>query len=186
MRIIEQAINYAAAAHDGQKRKATNIPYMTHPFAVGMLLQKERCSDDVIAAGILHDTIEDTSVTYEDLEKTFGMRIANLVLAATEPDKSLPWEQRKQHTIEALKHADLEEIKIITADKLHNLRSIHADLTAQGEKIWERFSRGKREQHWYYASIVKAISKYRNDFPLIGELEKEVEAVFELGMKDKT
>ncbi|KKI90512.1 phosphohydrolase [Bacillus sp. SA1-12] len=178
MSIIEQAINFAAAAHDGQTRKATNIPYITHPFAVGMLLQKEQCTDEVIAAGILHDTIEDTSATYEDLENQFGKQIARLVLAASERDKSLPWEQRKQHTIDALKHAGLDEIKIITADKLHNLRSIHADLIIQGEKIWERFNRGKRDQQWYYTGIIKALSPRRNEFALIGELEKEVESVF--------
>ncbi|MFF2445600.1 HD domain-containing protein [Neobacillus sp. NPDC058068] len=178
MDIIEKAIIFAAKAHKDQSRKSTDIPYVTHPFAVGMLLQKAKCSDEVIAAGILHDTIEDTSTTYEDLIEHFGARIAKLVLAASEHDKSLSWEKRKQHTIDMLKDGYLEEIQIITADKLHNLKSIHADLEVNGEKTWERFNRGKVDQHWYYTSIVKALKPRKNEFSLIRELEKKVKEVF--------
>ena len=108
---VETAIIFAAKAHNDQKRKGTDIPYITHPFAVGMLLQKEKCSDEVIAAGILHDTLEDTETTFKDLTEEFGIQIANLVLAASENDKSLRWEIRKQHTIDMLKNASLGEIK---------------------------------------------------------------------------
>ncbi|WP_318509173.1 HD domain-containing protein [Bacillus sp. T3] len=157
MDCIEQAIIFAATAHRNQNRKSTEIPYITHPFAVGMLLQKARCNDEVIAAGILHDTLEDTSTTYAQLEEQFGTRIANLVRAASEQDKSLSWEERKQHTIDGLKNAYLEEIQVITADKYHNLKSIQTDLNQFGEETWGRFKRGRRDQHWYYASIVKAL-----------------------------
>ena len=100
MDMVEKAIVFAAKAHDHQKRKGTDIPYITHPFAVGMLLQKEKCSEEVIVAGILHDTLEDTETTFEDLTEMFGLRVANLVQAASEKDKSLPWEVRKQQTID--------------------------------------------------------------------------------------
>lgn len=178
MSIVERAIIFAAKAHEGQMRKLTDIPYITHPFTVGMLLQKSKCSDEVIVAGILHDTLEDTPTTYEELTELFGDYIANLVVAASEPDKSLPWEDRKQHTIDRLKDASLEEIQIITADKLHNLRSIRVDLEVDGEKIWERFNRGKSAQHWYFSSIVNEIAIRKKEFKLIQELEKEVKAVF--------
>src|SRR3954468_18012863 len=171
MDIIEQAINFAAKAHKEQTRKSTDIPYITHPFAVGMRLQKAKCTDEVIAAGILHDTLEDTSATYEELTEQFGAPIANLVHAASEHDKSLSWETRKQHTIDRLKEASLEEIQVITADKLHNLTSIHADLEEHGEKIWERFNRGKHDQHWYYSSIVKELTPRKKEFGLISMLE---------------
>jgi (p)ppGpp synthase/HD superfamily hydrolase len=178
MSIVEKAIIFAAKAHQGQTRKSTDIPYITHPFAVGMLLQKEKCTDAVIAAGILHDTLEDTSATYEELTEHFGASIANLVRAASEPDKSLPWKERKQHTIDTLKETSLEEIQIITADKLHNLRSIRADLEVSGEKTWDRFKRGRQEQHWYYSSIVNELAPRQNEFGLIRELEIEVREVF--------
>lgn len=180
MNIVEKAIILAAQAHVGQTRKSSDIPYITHPFAVGMLLQQTKCTDEVIAAGILHDTLEDTSITYEDLTEQFGTSIANLVRAVSEPDKNLPWEERKQHTIDMLKYASLGEIQIITADKLHNLRSIRADLEVTGEKTWDRFKRGKQDQGWYYSNIVKELVQRKKEFILIQELEKEVEEVFTL------
>ncbi|WP_256942420.1 HD domain-containing protein [Bacillus sp. OV166] len=82
MSIIQKAINFAAKAHKNQYRKSTDIPYITHPFAVGMLLQEAKCTDAVVAAGILHDTIEDTPTIYEELTEKFGVQIANLVRAA--------------------------------------------------------------------------------------------------------
>ena len=178
MDMVEKAIIFAAKAHDHQKRKGTDIPYITHPIAVGMLLQKEKCSEEVIVAGILHDTLEDTETTFEDLTEVFGLHIANLVLAASEKDKSLPWEVRKQQTIDVLKDATLEEIQVIVADKYHNLKSIQSDLELLGDLIWQRFNRGKRDQHWYYASIVKALSPRKKEFRVIGELEEVVIEVF--------
>lgn len=178
MDLIEKAINFAAKAHKDQTRKGTEIPYITHPFAVGMLLQKAKCSEEVIAAGILHDTLEDTETSFEDLTERFGVRVANLVLAASENDKSLPWEKRKQHTIHRLKDASVEELQVIVADKLHNLKSIRTDLNLSGDIIWQRFNRGKRDQHWYYSSIVKAVSHRKREFKLIGELENEIKGVF--------
>lgn len=178
MNIVDKAIVFAAKVHRNQMRKGTDIPYITHPFAVGMMLQRANCSEEVIAAGILHDTLEDTDTTFEELKDEFGLRIANLVQSASEQDKSLPWEVRKQHTIEHIKDASLEELQVIVADKLHNLQTIHEDLDVMGDAIWQRFNRGKREQHWYYSSIVKALSRRKREFPLIGDLEEEVKAVF--------
>lgn len=178
MNIINTAITFAAKAHINQRRKGTDIPYITHPFAVGMMLQKAQCSEEVIAAGILHDTLEDTNVTYNDIVETFGVRVAKLVQAASEHNKSLPWEARKQHTINMLKDISSEELQVIVADKLHNLQSIEADFQANGDSIWQRFNRGKRDQHWYYASIVKALSSRKKEFKLIRELEREVKNVF--------
>ncbi len=132
----------------------------------------------MVAAGILHDVLEDTPITYEELSEQFGAKIANLVAAASEQDKNLPWEARKRHTIEQLKTASIEEIQVITADKLHNIQSIQADLLQNGEEIWNRFNRGKKQQHWYYASIVRELKKWKEDFELIRDLEKTVIEVF--------
>ena len=87
-------------------------------------------------------------------------------------------EVRKQHTIETLKEASLEEVQVIVADKLLNLKSIRTDLNQNGDSIWQRFNRGKRDQHWYYASIVKALSTRKKQCHMIEELEREVIAVF--------
>lgn len=178
MDLIEKAIILASKAHRNQVRKGSDIPYITHPFAVGILLQKANCSEEVITSGILHDTLEDTETTYEDLKETFGDRVANLVAAASEHDKTLSWEERKQHTIDMLKGASLEEVQVIVADKLHNLKSIRNDLNLYGESVWQRFKRGKHHQHWYYANIVQVLIPRKQEFNLIIELEREVIEAF--------
>ena len=178
MNLINQAIIFATLAHEGQYRKSTRIPYISHPYAVGMLLQKEGCSDEVITAGLLHDTLEDTETSYEELVEQFGLDVAKLVLAASEEDKSLSWEVRKQRTIDALPFADIELIHIITADKLHNLSSIRTDLEMYGDITWERFNRGKASQYWYYSNIVKSLLSRKKDCELIEKLAQEVESVF--------
>jgi hypothetical protein len=178
MSTVNKAINFASKAHRNQTRKSTDIPYITHPFAVGMLLQKAKCSDSVIAAGILHDTLEDTDTNYEKLVEHFGVYIANLVRAASEHDKTLPWHKRKQHTIDMLKDLSIEEIQVITADKLHNLQSIKEDFETIGEEVWERFNHGIKDQHWYYASIAKELAPRKKEFKLIRVLEMEVINLF--------
>lgn len=179
MNLVEKALIFAAKAHHGQVRKGTDIPYITHPVAVGMILQKASCSDEVVAAGILHDTLEDTETTYDDLVSAFGAYVADLVVAASETDKTLSWEDRKRQTISMLKHTTTEEMHVIVADKLHNLQSIHHDLKTYGPEIWDRFNRGKNEQHWYYRSIIDALLSRTNEFKLIETLNEEVHKVFD-------
>lgn len=87
------------------KRKGTDIPYISHPCAVGMILQKAGCSEEVVIAGILHDTLEDTETTERDLLDRFGPVVLEIVKGCSEPDKGASWEERKQHTLDELKHA---------------------------------------------------------------------------------
>ncbi|MCG7344811.1 HD domain-containing protein [Sporosarcina sp. ACRSL] len=175
--IIEQAFQFALEKHDGQYRKGTKIPYITHPFAVAMILKHYRYSDEVVAAGLLHDTLEDTDATEQDLLK-FGPFILDLVRAASELDKSLPWEERKRRTIEELKEKSPDQLAVIVADKLHNIRSVQTDLDEVGEVVWERFNRGKREQSWYYMSLLNAIESRRKEVPIIRKLDAEVRRIF--------
>ena len=103
--MINNAIDVAMRAHQNQFRKGTAIPYVTHPLAVGIILAKAGCADEVIVAGILHDTVEDTPMTLDNLRDLFGEKVADIVKGASEPDKSLPWEDRKRHTLNFLKTA---------------------------------------------------------------------------------
>ena len=145
--MIELAIEVAVKAHQNQFRKGIDIPYIIHPLAVGIILAKENCSDEVIIAGILHDTVEDTSITLDDIRKKFSEKVAWIVEGASEPDKSLPWEDRKRHTLEFLKREEVTpEIKfVMLADKLHNIRSIKADYVEGDETFWNRFKEGKEK-----------------------------------------
>lgn len=151
--ILESAIEFAAIAHSGQLRKGTVTPYITHPYTVGMYLKQAGCDDEVVAAGILHDVLEDTPATYEELKTKFGERVAELVNAVSEPDKTMTWEARKQHTITSLKTASNAVRIIACADKLHNLRTAIEAVEQHGEQAWERFKRGRKEQEWYYRAL---------------------------------
>jgi (p)ppGpp synthase/HD superfamily hydrolase len=177
MEIVEKALQTASKAHEGQYRKLTDIPYITHPVAVGMLLMKAGYLDDVVAAGILHDTVEDTALTLEDLKREFGEKIAEIVAGCSEPDKSLSWEKRKEHTIEFLKTASMEIRAVACADKLHNIRSIRSDYEQVGDAVWDRFKRGKEKQKWYYTNVVESLGTEGN-FSLLEELSKEVDLLF--------
>ena len=177
MNVIEKALQVASKAHVNQYRKHTDIPYIIHPVAVGMILMKAGYSDDIVAAGILHDTVEDTSLSLADIEREFGPNIANIVDGCSEPDKSLSWEERKKHTIEFLKNAS-EDIKAVAcADKLHNIRSIMNDYEQTGDLVWERFKRGKQEQEWYYRNVIESLG-YQSSFKLLDKLKIEVGRLF--------
>ena len=177
MKLIDKALQIASVAHEGQYRKNTKTPYIAHPVAVGMILQKAGYREEMVAAGILHDTVEDTDLTMEDIEREFGKEIAIIVEGCSEPDKSLSWEERKEHTIEFLKTAS-EEIRVVAcADKLHNVRSIRQDVEQSGEGVWSRFKRGKKQQEWYYRNVVESLG-YATRFPVLADLEKEIEHLF--------
>lgn len=155
--LIDKVIEFAALAHAGQLRKGTNIPYITHPYTVGMYLKQAGCDDEILAAGLLHDVLEDTAVTYEELKAEFGERIARLVKAVSEQDKGLSWENRKRHTIKILRTASKEVQLIACADKLHNVRTIIEAVEQVGEQAWDRFKRGRKEQEWYYRALAEVL-----------------------------
>jgi (p)ppGpp synthase/HD superfamily hydrolase len=155
--MIDLAIEVAVKAHQNQARKGKDIPYIIHPLAVGIILAKAGCSNDVIIAGILHDTVEDTSITLDYLRNTFGEKISAIVEGVSEPDKSLPWEERKRHTHDFLKQASPEVKFVALADKLNNMRSIASDYLETGEEVWKRFNRGKEAQKWYYQALVRVL-----------------------------
>ncbi|WP_139365195.1 HD domain-containing protein [Litchfieldia alkalitelluris] len=176
--MISLAIEEATIAHHGQFRKLTNIPYITHPYNVGMYLAHSGCSDEVICAGILHDTVEDTNLTLEDIKNKFGSKVASYVAGSSEPNKENSWEERKQHTIDFLKTAPKEVCLIVCADKLHNIRSIIQDVDMSGESVWQKFKRGKVKQEWYYRGIIQSLSLHIKHENLFVELEEEVNRCF--------
>lgn len=176
--MIEKAFQFALAKHEGHYRKGTNIPYITHPFAVGMILKHHQYSDKIVAAGILHDTLEDTDTTQDELLKQFGQEVLELVQAASEEDKSLSWEKRKRQTIDEISLKTTKQLAVITADKLHNIRSIQDDVDMSGEVVWNRFNRGKPEQAWYYMSVISELGPVAKEIPLVRLLDAEVKRLF--------
>ena len=134
---IACALCFAANAHSGQYRKGTNIPYISHLTNVMKILCENNCTEEVIVAGILHDVVEDTPVTIEEVEAIFGREVAFLVRGATEVQKlvkirkdsdEVSWKERKQHTVHFLtEDATPDQLLVSSADKLDNLRSILDD-----------------------------------------------------------
>lgn len=142
-------------------------------------LIKYNASDDAVAAGILHDTLEDTPTNESDLRQAFGNRITDLVMGASEPDKSQSWENRKVHTIETLRTVnDTEQLMVICADKLSNLSSIAMDLAQYGNDVWTRFNRGYEQQKWYYCSLAEIFANHTDKSQLFRDYIDVVNSVF--------
>ena len=157
--MIEEAVAFARRAHAGAVRKGTNIPYITHPMESAVIISLMTEDEDLVVAALLHDVIEDTDVTPEELEERFGRRVTELVLEETE-DKSGSWFERKSATVEHLKHATLENKMLTLADKLSNLRSTARDYMMVGEDIWQRFNEKDKSKHkWYYGSIMRELEE---------------------------
>ena len=162
---IEQAIKFAVDAHAGMKRKGKERPYILHPMEVMSIVADMSEDEDVIAAAVLHDTVEDTEVTAADIEREFGARVAALVTAESEDKmRSLPaeesWKLRKQATVEHLKTLGRDEKLICLGDKLANIREMSRDHALLGDKLWERFNqKDKREHAWYYKSILGVLEE---------------------------
>lgn len=125
----QKALLMATKAHEGQKR-ASGEPYIVHPKAVAEILQSVYAGPDSLVAALLHDTLEDTDITFEDIEKEFGENIAKLVEGVTKLDKvekELDFSDRNLRSIRKMFRAigkDLRIVFIKLADRLHNLRTI--------------------------------------------------------------
>jgi (p)ppGpp synthase/HD superfamily hydrolase len=157
---LYDAIELAARAHHGQVRKGSEIPYIVHPLAVAGILILANCPEHLVIAGILHDTLEDTPVTLEDIRSPFGREVADLVVALSEPDKKAPWEERKAHTLDHLEQkATLDMLLVSVADKLDNMRAIREGLEIAGEAFWLRFNRPRENQKWYYQRLADVFER---------------------------
>ncbi len=144
---LKQAFDQAAIWHRHQLRKypGVEVPYMSHVGAVAFLLGRCGFDDTVVIAGLLHDVLEDTPVTYDELESGFGTRVADLVRLVSEEDKSLPWAERKRRALESFGRLPWEAQAIILADKIDNLRSVLVVARHYGDP-WAMLKASRAEQ----------------------------------------
>lgn len=160
--MIEEAAAFARQAHAGAVRKGTNIPYITHPMETAVIVSLMKDDEEMIAAAMLHDVIEDAGVTPEELEERFGSRVTELVLFETE-DKTGTWSERKSATIARLKGASRENKILTLGDKLSNLRSTARDYLIVGEDIWLRFNEKDKSRHgWYYGGVLAELGELKS------------------------
>ena len=165
---LDRAIAFATKAHEGQFRKGTQIPYILHPMEAAAIVGSMTTDEEVIAGAVLHDVVEDTETTVEDVIAMFGERIGSLVASESEDKRdNLPaestWKIRKQETLNHLVTATVDVKMITLGDKLANIRAIYRDYQIIGDALWQRFNqKDKNEHYWYYSGIAKCISELRN------------------------
>lgn len=161
MELVSEAIAFAVKAHDGMRRKKGNIPYILHPMEAAVIVGTMSEDQNLIAAAVLHDVVEDAGVTIEEIEAKFGKRVRELVDSETEDKRAeLPpadtWRVRKEESLRVL--AETEDVAVLMVwlgDKLANMRAIYRDFKEEGVAMWQRFNqKDVAEQAWYYGSIV--------------------------------
>ncbi len=154
---LHKAIIFATERHAGQLRKGTTLPYILHPLESMQILSELQADINLQIAGVLHDIVEDTDTTIEEVEALFGYDVADLVAHHTE-DKSKSWAERKTAAILEAKTADERVKLLILSDKLSNLRAIARDYAIYGDDVWARFNASKEKQAWYYNGLLDALS----------------------------
>lgn len=170
---VEQAIRAASVLHKNQLRKGSMpFPYITHLVATAFTLLNYTDDEDVIIAALLHDTLEDTDYTVDELQEDFGGKVREIVEALTEPE-SLPedplsWRERKQEYAKQLKTAPVESVMIAAADKMHNFRTSIEDYHDAKERFIQDFGRNFDERIELYQNIANVINK-RLDGPILAE-----------------
>lgn len=176
---IQKALNFAADKHRNQYRKSTDIPYIVHPAECMLILNQLKCKDEVIIAGILHDTLEDTDTKYCELVAKFDKEIADIVMDVSEQDKSLSWQERKDAYFEHIKKCNSDSHYVCFADKLSNLRSIFADYILMGNDVWNKFNAGKERQKWFYTEVYNMLKGTELSLtPLYAEYGELLEVLF--------
>ena len=156
---LEAAARFAAVAHRDQGRKLTGTPYFQHPAAVAWILDRAGFGEDAVIAGLLHDVVEDSGISPEEIAERFGPEVADLVVWCSEvkddaEGRKRPWIDRKRDHLAALENAPVEAKAVVLADKLHNLASIAFDL-AGGADVWSAFNADRERVVWYYEETLR-------------------------------
>ena len=179
------AIQFAAKAHDGMVRKKDKTPYILHPLEAAVIVGTMTDNQDVISAAVLHDVVEDTGITIEEIEEKFGKRVRELVESETEDKRAdLPpentWRIRKEESLEELRNSDDTNVLMLwLGDKLSNMRSFYRIWRNEGKNMWQSFNQKDTEQQfWYYSTIAELTVPLKN-FSAWQEYNELVKIVFE-------
>ena len=162
MELVSEAIVFAVKAHDGMRRKKSEAPYILHPMEAAVIVGTMTDDQNLIAAAVLHDVVEDADIIIEEIEEKFGRRVRELVASETEDKRAdLPptdtWRVRKEETLTILKNTrDVAVLMVWLGDKLANMRAIYRDWKVEGDALWQKFNqKDVGEQAWYYRTIVR-------------------------------
>jgi GTP pyrophosphokinase len=174
---FESALVFAARLHASQRRKGTDIPYVSHLLAVASLVLEHGGTEDEAIAALLHDAVEDQGgqETLDRIRERFGDGVADIVDACTDAygEPKPPWRARKEAYLASIPLKSMAARRVSLADKIHNARAILSDYRVVGESLWPRFNAGKRGTLWYYRSLAEAFGQSGPE-PLASELMRVV------------
>jgi myo-inositol-1(or 4)-monophosphatase len=187
--LVSEAIVFSVKAHDGMRRRKSEVPYIIHPLEVCAIIGSMTDKQEVIAAGALHDVVEDAGVTIDEIGEKFGARVKELVASETENKREeLPpeqtWRIRKEESLEKLRATDdIEVLMLWIGDKLSNIRAIYRAFLVEGNQLWNKFHQSDISvQAWYYRSIMKYTERLSDTLAWI-EYKTLVEKIF--GVEEK-
>lgn len=162
--LLDKAIIFAVKAHKNTERRGKGFPYIVHPMEALGIVATMTNDQEVLAAAVLHDTVEDTDITLDDIEKEFGKRVRDIV--STETDRkdgefaTMSWLDRKKYALNVIRNASKECKMVALGDKLSNIRAMLYDYQIVGEGLWSRFHDNNKANHaWRYHALVDALSE---------------------------
>lgn len=180
--LLDKALIYTVKAHAGTERRGKGFPYVIHPMEAVEIAATMTVDQEILAAAALHDTVEDTDVTIEDIRREFGDRIATLVAAesdvAVEGSECDTWYARKQAAIDRIAKAPRDAKIVAMSDKLSNMRAIWRDYKVQGDELWKIFHvKDKKDHAWHYRGLASSLSELSSTFAF-KEFQRLLEDVF--------
>ena len=169
----QAALSYAERLHEGQRRAVDGAPFIAHPIEVGMLLAEAGAADDVVAAGVLHDTLEKTDATAYDIYAQFGRRVGDIVCALSH-DPGVPGYARRKAALRGqVANAGEDALTVFAADKLSKVRELRLG-DASGIKV-----RSRKLKH--YRLSLAMLQERLPDSPLVAALAAELDALSNTG-----
>ena len=180
---FDRALMFAHKLHRTQLRKGDRIPYIAHLLAVTSLVLDYGGDEEEAIAALLHDAVEDQggAPILAEIRSNFGDRVADIVAGCTDSDidPKPPWRERKLAFLQTLSTASPSVWRVVTADKLHNVRTTLADYRSNGEDLWRRFQGRRTGTLWYYRSLAETLSA-ADDAPLTAEFQRAVDELLRL------
>lgn len=174
---FEEALIYASRLHARQRRKASGTPYVAHLLGVAALVIQDGGDEDEAIAALLHDAIEDQGgdTTRQEIRRRFGEKVTSIVDGCTDAETmpKPPWRERKERFIKSLDQASPEVLRVATADKLYNARSVLSAFRKDGETLWRQFNGGRDGTLWYYRAVTKALQE-KGSGQLVEDLDRAV------------
>lgn len=168
--VLDKAIVFAVKAHAGTERRGKAFPYIVHPLEAVEIVATMTTDQELLAAAALHDTVEDTDVTLDDIRREFGDRVAKLVEEESDVfmegvSEADSWHERKQAAIDRLSRASRDAKMVALGDKLSNARIIYRDFVQKGDKLWSIFHvKDVKEHEWHYRGLASSLKELEGTF----------------------